>query len=260
MKLQLTAVRFLARPFLLKFASVPAWSGIGDGSPNVGWADFIAPSATATGSFSVLPLNSQTVVKNPIIVACLVILILVFTILCGLAWQLRRDRQRWGKAKAASPVPPPLEPYIPSPRRVPSLRRVALSPLRIPRILVQPPLRTASRAPRPVSQSISDSDFHSSDIRQVQRELRGFVVRNQDSDMPASPSSLGTVRAPSPPAPVADAEQSRRYGDGRRYASEYPKPDASISDLLAQGGGSSVIRSACSVIEPLADGSDTLDV
>ncbi|KAJ7615172.1 hypothetical protein B0H17DRAFT_1115927 [Mycena rosella] len=112
---------------------------------------------------------------------------------------LRRDRQRWRNFIAARKLSPSPDAYTQRPRRSTFLRPAANPSLRIPaRITLLPPPRTSSRPPliarSATLQSVSVSAIHSSDVHQVQREFRGFSLRTQPFDPPASPSSIGTIR------------------------------------------------------------------
>ncbi|KAJ7676381.1 hypothetical protein B0H17DRAFT_1080263 [Mycena rosella] len=258
-----------------------------------GFAGVIPPTATVTGTFSVVysPYNESTatspsqssinptsstslassstsivpppmkeadastnksefvsLVDNPLILASLVILIIALTVLAGFIYQVCGTRRRLRK------LPPSPDAYAMGPRRSLSVKRVVISPLRIPsptlripsRILRAPPPRDASlpgnpaqsrgpalsrgpsRARSLVSQS-SISDLPSSDIHQVQRELRGFSVvgslPNYNGELAASRSSLGTTKTrPTSAANVWSPDRVLRYGwlqDGRRYGVQW---------------------------------------
>ncbi|KAJ6518190.1 hypothetical protein C8R47DRAFT_1205257 [Mycena vitilis] len=141
-----------------------------------------------------------TIMDNPVVVASVVLAIIALTILsavfvrlCGMRRQLPTQPY----------LPPPPDVYKSSPSdSMFSIKNVALSPL-------APPMPSPSllRAPSPVLSSYArspDSEFQSSDIHQVQREVRGLSFQQRPtSSRPASRSSLGTIITKTyPPSPV----------------------------------------------------------
>ncbi|KAJ7030334.1 hypothetical protein C8F04DRAFT_735871 [Mycena alexandri] len=133
---------------------------------------------------------SRVLMNNPLILTGVVLLIIMLTILVGMFCHLQRTRQRFQTAEALRPSrPPPPDVYMIGPRSSLSIKNVALSSLGS----LTPPC-----VPSPVlSLSGRSSGFHSgsSDIHDVQRELRGFsFVARVASSRPASRSSLGTTK------------------------------------------------------------------
>jgi len=169
------------------------------------------------------PIQSDTspssefvmILDNPLIVASLILLIIALTILFAVLFRLRRTRREWRNlARGPVPLPSPPDVYMtPASRSLSlSIKNVVVSPLGSP---------TLPRAPSPVLSSrfsahSAVSDFPSSDIHHVQRELRGlsFVPSpGAANSRPASRSSLGTTKTRRvSPVYVWIGEQPRRYG------------------------------------------------
>ncbi|KAJ7659156.1 hypothetical protein DFH06DRAFT_437148 [Mycena polygramma] len=141
-----------------------------------------------------------TIMDNPVVVASVVLAIISLTILfaifvrlCGMRRQLPTQPYR----------PPPPDVYKSSPSDSTfSINNVALSPWAPPT-----PSPNPLRAPSPVLSSYPqspESEFQSSDIHQVQREVRELsFLQRPTSSRPASRSSLGTtITKTYPPSPV----------------------------------------------------------
>ncbi|KAJ7772184.1 hypothetical protein B0H16DRAFT_165138 [Mycena metata] len=156
------------------------------------------------------PSEFAVLMNNPLILTGVILLIIALTILVGVFCHLQRTRQRRQITEAL--LPPPPDVYMIGPRSSLSIRNVALSSLGS----LTPP-----RAPSPVlSLSGRSSEFHSgsSDIYDVQRELRGFsFAARTASSRPASRSSFGTTKTRSTSAAqvwnnAEEQSRTRRHG------------------------------------------------
>ncbi|KAJ6589489.1 hypothetical protein B0H19DRAFT_1058503 [Mycena capillaripes] len=153
------------------------------------------------------PSEFVVLVDNPLIVASLILLIISLTILGGVCCRIRQTRRRCRQWQAQQ-LPPPPDVYMIRPSGSLSIKNVALSSLGS---------HTPPRAPSPVfslsAQSIA-SDFQSSDIHHVQRELRGLSFQpGAATSRPASRSSLGTTKTRrTSPIPVWIGDRPRRHG------------------------------------------------
>ncbi|KAJ7896595.1 hypothetical protein B0H13DRAFT_821969 [Mycena leptocephala] len=147
------------------------------------------------------PLASEfaTFLDTPVILASLILLIIALTILIAVLCRVCRARRRWRAEtplplSLPRPVPPPPDVYRTRSNDTLTIKGVVLSPMGSPT-----PTPSAPRPPSPALSSASAysvaSDFPSSDIHHVQRELRrglSFLGATVGS-RPASRSSLGTT-------------------------------------------------------------------
>ncbi|KAF7334617.1 hypothetical protein MVEN_02291900 [Mycena venus] len=156
--------------------------------------------------------------NNPFIVTSLVLLIITLTVFFAVLCRLRRTRRKHrALVQAEKARPPPPDVYVVGPRRSLSLsiNNVVLSPLRSP-------TPTSPRVPSPVlslSAHSAASEFPSSDIHHVQRDLRGFsFAARAANSRPASRSSLGTTK-------------TRRVSPVYAWIGDHPRQYGSLWDV-----------------------------
>ncbi|KAJ7115703.1 hypothetical protein C8R44DRAFT_213012 [Mycena epipterygia] len=164
------------------------------------------------------PSDFVTVLDNSTIVASLIVFIIVITISVAAVVhviQLRRHR------KSLLPLSQPPAAYktaLDSTRSSLSIKGVYISPLGTPST-PSPVLSVSSRAP---SQSQSSSEFLSSDIHHVQREMSASLAQKAASrrHSDASRSSLGTAKTVTRPSSVVWSAYYRAVAPGGQHYRE----------------------------------------